>query len=295
MEIRHLKTFLAVARLLSFNKAADRLHYAQSSVSAQIRDLETELAVPLFQRLGRTISLTEAGERLIPYAEKMVDLADQTRTEMGGGGEPGGSLTVRMPESLGTYRLSSAITEFKGRFPNVRLKLTNCTHDGLHQDLQKGVTDAAFLLTDSFYAADVEVEALGFEPLLLVASPGHRLAGKRIVRTRDLEGEVILLSDVDCSYKRLLERLLEEERVPVDTSLSFHSVETLKQCAIGGAGITILPKISVSEEIRQGKLKRLAWEVKDLEVAILMIWRKAKWLSPSLKAFMETVRKAMRR
>ena len=85
MEIRHLKTFLGVANALSFNKAAEHLNYAQSSVSAQIQALEEELGVQLFDRLGRRILLTEAGVRLLDYAEKILQLADETRAELADG------------------------------------------------------------------------------------------------------------------------------------------------------------------------------------------------------------------
>ena len=92
MEIRHLKTFLGVAKVLSFNKAAEHLNYAQSSVSAQIQALEEELGVQLFDRLGRRILLTEAGLKLLNYAEKMVQLVDETRAELTSEKEPQGSL-----------------------------------------------------------------------------------------------------------------------------------------------------------------------------------------------------------
>ena len=85
MEIRHLKTFLGVAKALSFNKAAEHLNYAQSSVSAQIQALEEELGVQLFDRLGRRILLTEAGIRLLDYAEKILQLVDETRAELADG------------------------------------------------------------------------------------------------------------------------------------------------------------------------------------------------------------------
>jgi DNA-binding transcriptional LysR family regulator len=293
MEIRHLKTFLTVAKLLSFNKAADRLHYAQSSISAQIHALEGELGAPLFDRLGRRILLTEAGDRLIPYAEKIIDLADETKAEIGGDAEPAGSLTVRIPESFGIYRLPPVIEEFSRLCPKVRVNLTTCAHEGLQKDLQKGVTDLAFLLTDSFHAADLEAENLGFETITLVAAPSHRLAKERVVRTRDLKGELVLLSRVDCSYRRILERVLEEEGISISTGIIFHSVETLKRCVMAGTGITVLPEISVSEDIKSGKLGRLAWEEGDLEVAILMIRSKARWVSPALNAFMEITRKTL--
>jgi DNA-binding transcriptional LysR family regulator len=294
MEIRHLRTFLTVAKLLSFNKAAERLHYAQSSISAQIQSLEEELGVPLFDRLGRRILLTEAGERLIPYAEKIIDLADETRTEVGGGAEPEGSLTIRVPESLGIHRLPAVIYEFTTHFPGIRLNLINCAHDILQKELRSGAIDLAFLLTESFQAADVEVEALGVESLALVACPSNPLTRKRLVRTRDLAGETLVLSKVDCSYRRLFEKILEEEGIPLEATRIFHSVGFLKRCIIAGAGITILPEVAISEEVQKRKLTRLRWEEGNLEVSILMIWSKGRWVSPTLTAFMEIVRKVLK-
>ncbi len=294
MEIRHLRTFLTVAKLLSFNKAAERLHYAQSSVSAQIQALEEELDVQLFDRLGRRILLTQAGERLIPYAEKIIDLADETRTEIGGGAEPEGSLTIRIPESLGVHRLPSVIYEFSVRFPGIRLNLINCAHEILQKELRNGSIDLAFLLAESFQAADVEVEALGIESLVLVASPSNHLAKKRLVRTRDLAGETLALSKVDCSYRRLFEKILQQEGIPLEATRTFHSVGFLKRCVMAGAGISILPEVAISDEIRTRKLARLKWEEGALEVSILMIWSRARWISPTLVAFMQIVRKCLK-
>jgi DNA-binding transcriptional LysR family regulator len=283
-----------VAKLLSFNKAAERLNYAQSSVSAQIQALEEELGVQLFDRLGRRILLTAAGERLIPYAEKIIDLADETRADIGGGTEPEGSLTIRIPESLGVHRLPSVIFEFSQRFPGIRLNLINCAHESLQKELRNGSIDLAFLLTESFHAAGLEVQALGAESLVLVASPNNRLVRKKLVRTRDLLGETLLLSKVDCSYRRLFEKILEDEGIPLEATRSFHSVSFLKQCVMEGAGITILPEIAVAEDIESRKLARIKWEEDDLEVSTLMIWLRERWVSPTLNAFMEIARRALK-
>lgn len=99
---------------------------------------------------------------------------------------------------------------------------------------------------------------------------------------------------MDCSYRRLFEKILEEEGVPLEATRTFHSVGFLKQCVIAGAGITILPEVSVLEEIRKRKLTRLAWEEGKLEVAVLMIWCGTRWLSPTLNAFMEIARRTLR-
>ena len=164
MEIRQLKTFQTVARFLSFNRAADELHYAQSSISAQIQALEEELGVQLFDRLGRRILLTEAGVRLLQYAEKILDLADEAPSGVVDSRELRGSLTIKVPETIGVHRMPPVISRFRSRYPKVRLRFVSCSHEGLQKDLRKGITDLAFLLTESIQAADLEAEMLGIEP-----------------------------------------------------------------------------------------------------------------------------------
>jgi len=137
----------------------------------------------------------------------------------------------------------------------------------------------------------MDVEALGFEPVVLVASPEHRLGKERLVRTVDLRGEKILLTRVDCSYRRLFEGILEEGGIPIDSTVIFHSEETLKRCVMAGMGITVLPLISATDDIRRGRLKRLAWREGEFEDAVLMIWYRERWLSPSLTAFMDIARR----
>ena len=293
MEFRQLRSFCSVAKLMSFHKAAEQLHYAQSSISAQIRALEEELNVQLFDRLGRRIVLTEAGKSLLHYAEKILDLADETASEIAGAKEPRGSLTVRVPESFGTYRLPPVIKRFRDRYPKVSLNLTTCTHEGLPADLRKGVTDLAFLMAEDFHSPDLDMEVLGFESAMLVAAPDHPLAGKPIVRTEDLAGESILLSKVDCSYRKSFERILNEKGGGFDTGLVFHCVSALKRCVMEGIGVTILPEIAVEADISLGRLSPLAWEEGRLEIAVMMIWYAERRLSPTLKAFMDTTREVL--
>ena len=293
MEIRQLRTFQAVARFLSFNRAADELNYAQSSISAQIQTLEEELGVKLFDRLGRRILLTEAGLRLQQYADKIVDLADETPSGVVGSRELRGSLTVKMPESIGVHRMPPVIKEFRSRFPKVRIRFVSCSHEGLQKDLRKGITDVAFLLTESIQAADIEAEPLGIEPLVLVACPGHRLAKQAEVHARDLAGECILLSTVDCSYRRSLESVLSAENIRYENAFEYNSVAALKESVMTGVGISILPEISVKKDISRGRLAALLWAEEKLEVATLMIWYKDKWISPTLGAFMQVSREVL--
>jgi DNA-binding transcriptional LysR family regulator len=293
VELRDLKTFLAVARLLSFHRAGAEVHAAQSTVSARIAALEDDLGVRLFERLGRTVALTPAGERLRDCAVKMLDLEDETRAWVAGESEARGSLTVRVPESLCAWRMGAVIGRFRQRFPHVALSLTSCTMEGLEKDLRQGVTDLAFLMAEGVRGGDLLVEVLGVERLVLVCAPGHRLAGKGPVGPEDLRGETLVLSKADCSYRRMFEGLLDEAGVERAAGVEFASAAALRGSVMGGLGVSILPAVAVADDVASGRLAVLPWADGELETAVLMIHHRDKWLSPPLAAFMDLAREGL--
>jgi DNA-binding transcriptional LysR family regulator len=215
--------------------------------------LEEDLGVQLFDRLGRRILLTEAGERLLQYAGKILDLAEETQAAVAESRQPQGSLTIRIPETFGRCRLSPVIKSFNARFPKVRLSFTTCSHNELAKDLRKGITDLAFLLTESIQAADLEVEAVGVETIVIVAPSDHPLTTKSVVQTEDLAEETILLSKVDCSYRKSFQQILDEKKVRPAMILEFSSVSVIKQCVRERVGISLLPEISVADDILSNK------------------------------------------
>ena len=289
MELRHLKTFQKVATLLNFNRAAEVLNYSQSTVSAQIQALEEDMETRLFERLPKRIVLTEAGQKLLKYAEKILDLAEETRSEVMGGKGPAGSLNIRIPETLATHRLPILLKQFYSLFQKVRLVFSTCAYHSLQQDLSKGIYDLAFLLIDSFQAQNLEAKFIGVENLSIVTAPEHRFAEKLSVHPQDLEGELILLTRTDCSYRRMFERLLAEEKIDQIDILEINSVDAIKQCVMEGIGISIMPEIAVKKEIAQARLAATKLTDRPFEVATLMIWHKDKWISPALKSFMDMV------
>ena len=293
MELRDLRTFLAVARLLSFHRAAEEVHAAQSTVSARIAALEQDLGLRLFERLGRRVGLTTAGERLRDYAAKLLDLEDEARAWVAGASEARGTLTVRVPESLCAWRMGAVIRSFRERFPHVALSFTACTLEGLEKDLRQGVTDLAFLMAEGVRAGDLVVEALGVERLVLVAAPGHRLAGLKCVGPDDLRGETLVLSKADCSYRKMFEGLLDERGVTRAAGVEFSSAAALRGCVMGGVGLSLLPELAVRADVAAGKLAVLPWAEGELETAVLMLRHRDKWLSPPLCAFMDMVRQGL--
>lgn len=197
MEFRLLKTFQVVSEELSFTRAAEKLFLAQSSVSAQIRALEEDLGVRLFDRIGRGIVLTDAGERLLHYARRLEDLSLEMRSDVASTNQLQGSLTIRMPETLAAAYMPEVVTRYHTENPDVQINFINCNDARLREELNSGSIDLAFLLTDEMLGEHVTVSVLGAESLSLVAGAGHSLAAKTQVTNADLQGESILFMRVD--------------------------------------------------------------------------------------------------
>jgi len=148
----------------------------------------------------------------------------------------------------------------------------------------------AFLLAEPFTIESLHIETLKTEPLLLVASPKHCLADRLEIRINDIHGQTVLLAKTDCSYRKVFERILAEEKVQPASMIEFNSIEALEQSVAAGVGITIIPRISVMKELNAKQLTVLETPDTGLETSLLMIWHKDKWISPILKAFIHHAR-----
>lgn len=197
MEFRQLKSFLVVAEELNFTRAAEKLYLAQSSVSAQIQALEQSLDAPLFERIGKTVILTDAGKKLKKYARKMMEMAEEIQSEIKMEEHIRGSLVIRMPETLATYAMPWVVEEFQKNYPLVSLRFINCSDQQLKHELNTGRLDLAFLIIDTIHIEGVNFEMLRLEELILAAAPSHLLAEKREVFPEDLRQETLLLPRTD--------------------------------------------------------------------------------------------------
>jgi DNA-binding transcriptional LysR family regulator len=304
MELRQVETFRAVAEELSFSRAAAKLGYVQSSVSAQVSALEQELGVPLFDRLGRRIALTDAGEVMFACSGKLLALAKQTReavVDAGvGSGEVTGSLTVSAPETLLTYRLPKLLAIFHERHPKVRLSVRPSAIGRLvgsaRKAVEEGRVDVAFVLDEPLGGrarrADLTVETLIAEEVTVIAPTSHPLNSAPSVLPQDLRGEPVLLPEAPesgCAYRGQFERQLGSVGVVPPETMEFQSIEAIKQCVAAGMGVSVLPSVAVGAELKAGTLAALLWD-EPFEVLTQMSWHENRWKSPALRAFLEVAR-----
>lgn len=290
MELRLLVTFAKVAELLSFTAAASELRYAQSSVTAQVKALESELGVQLFDRLGGRIRLTEAGERLVPYARRIIDLHDEARAAVAETGEPEGALTVGTMESLTSYRLPPLLELFHHRYPAVRLALRPALGDETRRAVLKGAYDIGFLMDPATEHPGLVTEVLAVESLVLVAAPRHHLAGADALTTADLVGEQLLGTEPGCPYRDLFEAELRAVSGPTPPFREYGTLEAAKQGVAAGLAIALLPRVAVRAELAAGTLTALPWEP-PFRLYTQVAWREGKRLPRHVRLFIdETLR-----
>ncbi|MEU7072514.1 LysR family transcriptional regulator [Streptomyces narbonensis] len=287
MELRLLVTFEKVADVLSFTRAAADLGYAQSSVTGQIRSLETSLGVDLFERLGSRIRLTEAGERLLPYARRMTELADEARAAVASAGDPSGTIAVGTMESLTSYRLPPLLEYFHHRYPKVRLTLRPTLGDATRQALRQGTYDVGFLMEPDTEHEGLESEVLAPEPLVLVAGPGHPLAGRTGLTSADLAAAHLVGTEPGCPYRDLFEEELREWAPPF---MEFGTIEATKRGVTSGLGVALLPRVAVAEELASGALVALDWEA-PFTLFTQLAWRRGKRLPAHVRLFVEQARR----
>ncbi|TGB07475.1 LysR family transcriptional regulator [Streptomyces sp. MZ04] len=307
MELRLLITFEKVATVLSFTQAAAELKYAQSSVTSQIRSLESSLGAELFDRLGSRIRLTAAGERLLPYARQIIELADEARAAVVDAGEPSGAIAVGTMESLTSYRLPPLLELFHHRYPKVQLSLRPTLGDETRQALRQGTYDVGFLMERETEHQGLETEVLAEEPLVLVCSPTHPLAvhgagshgagshgagshGAGSLATGDLAAVQLVGTEPGCPYRDLFEDELRERNGAPPPFMEFGTIEATKRGVAGGLGVALLPRMAVRDELASGVLVALPWEP-PFVLHTQLAWRTGKRLPAHVRLFIEqTVR-----
>jgi DNA-binding transcriptional LysR family regulator len=295
VELRQLTIFQAVARTLSFTKAAEQMSYSQSNVTAQIQALEREFGTPLFERLGKRVVLTEAGTRFLPYADRLEQLAAEARSAMAEGAQPSGSLMIGACEVLCTYRLPAVLQAFRKRHPAVKIGIDSTHCSDLPAKLSRGAIDMAFIFDQRPLTDEFENEILANETLVLVVPSDHRLSLERHVPLRALEGERLLVGEPGCGHREFLEETLARSGTRVDMTLEFNSDEAIKQCVCSGIGVAFLPLLTVRNELAAGSLVPIDVAGLQVSMPLRIAWHKHKWHSRAFEAFAALAKDELRR
>ncbi len=287
MEVRQLQIFRILAEELNFTRTAERVNTVQSNVTAQIKTLEEELGAPLFDRLGRRVTLTDAGRRFQPFAEQALAVMEQGQRAIRSGAEPSGPLRISSPESVLTYRLPQVLRAFRRRFPHVEVAFKPHLDNTIAVELETGKLDFVINMCDAPSNPAHKSIRINTERVCLFGEASHPLVHRSTVKPADLAGQTLLLTESGCGYRAKLDRVLAMQNVRPGNITEFSSVEAMKECVRAGMGIALLPAIVVARETRLRQFKVLHWAGPALDIEVHLIWHKDKWVSPAMAAFLE--------
>ena len=290
MEFRNLYSFLKVHDLGSFSKAAEDLGYAQSTVTLHIQQLEDELGVPLFDRIGRKNSLTPYGTQLLDYARKILQLQEQVkfisrsdRTKIGG------TLRLGMVESITGSLLLSVIGEYRRRLPEVNVELRVAVSSDLFAMLRQGTADLIFTIGDRLSVPDLVCPCSHRERSVFIASPRNRLAGKKRLTAADVFAEPFILTGDNTFLQHELFKKAGECGLNIKSPLRTESSKIICELVAQDLGVSFLPEYMVRSPFQRSELAVL--DVSDFSHSFSMCvyYHRDKWLTPQMAELIELV------
>lgn len=282
--LRQLKVFEAVARHLSFSRAAEELYLTQPAVSTQVKKLAEHAGLPLFEQLGKKIYLTPAGTEILHASRRIIQQFHDVEAAMiQFRGVSGGKLNVAVI-SAGDYFFPSLLVEFAGRHQGVTLNLAVHNREELLGQLADNLTDLAVMARPP---QDMETvnEPFAPHPYVIVAAPGHPLASKKHIPFARLAREAFVVREKGSDTRHSMEDGFGRHLADINIVMEIKSTETIKQAVIAGMGISFLSAHTVSRELQSGSLTVLDVQGFPLMLNWYVVHRKNKRLPPVAQAF----------
>lgn len=289
ISFEQMKAFRAVAEKLSFSEAAKSLFRTQSAISIQVSKLEDNLDQKLFHRSTKHIEMTPAGEILLRYVERIFETVQEAQAAIRDiDQQVKGLLVISTSDTTACYRLPKIFQEYQQRYPDVDINIQNHTSPQTIEKVANNSVDIG-IATIRNLPAHVSSKPLFQRKDVLICHPDHPLANRSEVMLKDLERYPMVLLDNKCSSRRLLDSYCEQAKVRLDISMELSSIEVVKSLVRINTGISIVPQISVLEDIRSRLLK--AVEVRDIErqekVQTGPIYSNTRYMSNATKAFLK--------
>jgi DNA-binding transcriptional LysR family regulator len=287
MNLYHLNTFLAVARSQSFTRAARDLHLTQPTVSSGVNELERSLGVKLFNRSGRSVSLTMEGRMLVSYAEQIDDLATEAQDRIHHGEvEPGESFRFGAIDAAVIYLLPEVLETYHAAFPGVDISVQVDASRFLVDDLMIGRSEFG-VLTLPLSHPRIDTLPLHEEALTLVVGSGHRLSDRKRVRLEEVARETLILFHEGSVSRKPVDEHLAEAGLAPGRVMEMSSPEAMRKLVESGVGVSFLPWMTVEESVAAGTLTEIGVVGVNMSRQIGLAWRRGRYFSPAIQAFLD--------
>ncbi len=293
MELRLFSTFLRVAELQNFTKAAEQLGYSQATVTVQIHQLEQELGTELFERIGKRVRLTERGEQFIPYAMDILKAEQSAKNFLRAPEHPSGRLRIGTAESLLLSVLTPVLMEYHHRYPDVEVSV----HTGLISELfdmvRQNDVDLLFFLDKKTDRADWVKLLEQREPILFAAAGGHPVCRRKKVPLAEVVREPFVLTERSVSYRYDLEQALAAQNLELRPFLETGNTDIITRVLLQGGCLSFLPQYVIRPYLLSGQLETV--DVADCAVQMWsqLIYHRNKWVTPQMRCFISLMRDAL--
>ncbi|NIF46159.1 LysR family transcriptional regulator [Enterobacter sp. Ap-1006] len=284
MDLRRFVTLKTVVEEGSFLRASQKLCCTQSTVTFHIQQLEQELSLRLFEKIGRRMRLTESGKKLMPHVYELTRVIDTIRQAARQDAEPEGELRVASGETLLAYKMPHVLQRFKERAPRVKLSLQSLNCYTIRDALLDDRVDLGVFYRVGKDEA-LHLQAIGEPSLVLVASPAMKdvdfLQPDRHIPVS------FVINEPQCVFRLIFEAQLRKRRITLENTIELWSIESIKQCVAANLGVSFLPRFTVEKELLSGELVELAFSEQPLMLNAICAHHSGKVVSPAMKIFME--------
>jgi len=285
VDTQNLKAFLLVAETGSFSLAAQKLHLTQPAVSKRIAQLEEQLNTPLFDRIGRTVSTTEAGEALLPHARAVqleLQAAEQSVRDLAG--EVQGRLRLATSHHIGLHRLPPVLSFFSKAFPAVQLDIDFMDSEQAYELTLHGEVELAVVTLAPAPVANIVTRPIWPDPLDFMAQKGHQLTRKKSLDLNDLSKHPAILPGLNTYTGQIIKKLFDRRSLPMQVAIITNYLETIRMMASVGLGWTVLPRSMLDPSL-------VALPVRDarIERTLGVVHHESRSLSRAAQAFIDTL------
>jgi len=287
VNLRQVKSLLAVVEAGSVNRAAEALCLAPSSVSAQLRELSTSLGVTLFEPSGRGLVLSSAGRQLLPKFQQLLSVDNEILAAAQAlVSEPAGELRLYAPSSMCIYRLPPLIEALQTLAPSIELHLQHDPFD-YRQALADRSIEAAILVVDK-PEPTCEHQVIADEEVIYVTHPS--LAVPEALSPEQLMQRALITTEPGCSYRVAADNHFKQHGLRLSPRQSFSNVEVIRRCLLAKMGVGLLPRCVVAEDIAAGRLHMQKVLAAPYYFQSTVVWPREAEVSPRLKMFLQVVR-----
>lgn len=287
MELKNLYTVKKIMETGNYQRAAQALNYAQSTITFQMKQLEEELSIHLFEKQGNKMQLTAEGAKILPLIDKVLLAVEELNAFNKRKDELTGTLKIALPETLLTYKLQDVLKKFKEQAPAVKLSLQVMNCYAIYEHMMDNTIDIAIHYDVRKYSSNIVTKAMYTYPLVLVASPDLPKTQRDFLSPNQRKPICHIQNDPNALYLKIFNQYLQKKNIILETALELWSIESIKNTVRSNLGVAYLPRFTVEEELSQGLFVELETAIENNAITAIYAYNKSKCNNTAMNLFLE--------